>query len=131
MPYTLCGSCNYKRRRSREVNYKEKQKFYIKRWATRNSDIVKRKRKEYVEQNREKVRVYYRSKCARRRARKLSATPPWVDNKTMNLIYKNCPKGYHVDHIIPLNGINVSGLHVPWNLQYLPAIENLIKGNKV
>lgn len=59
-----------------------------------------------------------------------NATPNWVDKSKLYSIYYNCPKGYHVDHIVPLNGKNVSGLHVPWNLQYLPVSDNIRKGNK-
>lgn len=64
------------------------------------------------------------------RASKKQATPPWADLSKIKEIYHNCPEGYHVDHIVPLNGINICGLHVENNLQYLPAKENCSKGNR-
>lgn len=65
-----------------------------------------------------------------RRCRQLKATPKWANLYEIKKFYENCPKGYHVDHIIPLKGKNISGLHVIGNLQYLPAKENLKKGNR-
>lgn len=64
------------------------------------------------------------------RARKAQAIPSWADLEEIAVFYVNCPKGYHVDHIVPLNGSNVCGLHVINNLQYLLAEENLRKSNK-
>lgn len=57
-------------------------------------------------------------------------TPKWADKNTIYTIYKNCPKGMHVDHVIPLRGVLVSGLHVPDNLQYLSPEDNLLKNNR-
>lgn len=55
---------------------------------------------------------------------------PWTEKEAIADFYHNCPKGFHVDHEIPLQGKEVSGLHVLANLQYLPANENLAKSNK-
>lgn len=66
----------------------------------------------------------------RRRLRNSKQTPSWANKEKILEIYKNRPEGMHVDHIIPLNGKYVSGLHVENNLQYLPAAENLAKHNK-
>lgn len=57
--------------------------------------------------------------------------PAWFKNEAKQIasFYENCPEGYHVDHIIPLQGSTVSGLHTLNNLQYLPAEENIKKSN--
>lgn len=52
------------------------------------------------------------------------ATPNWVDKQALKQIYDKRPVGYDVDHIVPLRGKLVSGLHVPWNLQYMLSDEN-------
>ena len=51
--------------------------------------------------------------------------------KQIRAVYKACPTGMEVDHIHPLLGKNFCGLHVPWNLQYLPKLENRVKGRKL
>lgn len=67
------------------------------------------------------------------RAKRKLRFPRWI-TKTERIqirrFYENCPDGYHVDHIIPLMGKTVSGFHMLSNLQYLPAIENIKKGNR-
>jgi len=64
------------------------------------------------------------------KANKIQRTMRWSELEEIKTFYNACPPGYHVDHIIPLNGKLVSGLHVLSNLQYLPAAENCSKNNK-
>lgn len=56
--------------------------------------------------------------------------PAWADLDQIKEIYLNCPLGHQVDHIVPLNGELVSGLHVENNLQYLTTEDNLSKKNR-
>jgi hypothetical protein len=74
---------------------------------------------------------------AKRRASKLNQTPIWSDLDNIKLIYarakeieKETGVKMHVDHIIPLQGKNVRGLHVSWNLQIIRAELNIQKNNK-
>ena len=70
----------------------------------------------------------------------MSATPTWLTRENLLQIRGFYAKAveatkatgvkHHVDHIIPLCGKLVCGLHVPWNLQVLTASENLSKGRK-
>ena len=78
---------------------------------------------------------------AKRRAAKLRATPSWLTElhcQQIEIFYSAAAElskefGFQVDvdHIVPLQGKNVSGLHVPWNLQLLPSKLNNSKGNRI
>lgn len=76
--------------------------------------------------NRGKARAIVR----KYRATKLQRTPAWADLRAIRDFYEACPEGYEVDHIIPLQGKLVSGLHVLNNLQYLTIHQNRRKLNK-
>ena len=61
------------------------------------------------------------------------ATPPWLTathREALATIYRSATPEDHVDHIVPLRNALVCGLHVPWNLQILPAGANMSKSNK-
>jgi hypothetical protein len=99
-------------------------------WKLRNPgrDLLNQ-RLRYQKKN-EHIRAYSRTYSRTRSLLKTKACPPWVDKALLKDIYEKCPQGWHVDHIDPLKSPLVCGLHVPWNLQYLPADENRRKGNQ-
>lgn len=63
-------------------------------------------------------------------AAKAQRTPKWADLAAIAKFYDECPGGYVVDHVIPLRGHRVSGLHVLENLQYIPRLDNIAKSNR-
>ena len=102
---------------------------------TKYDPEVKQKQSE----SREKWRVNNRGTVsaaqARREADKANRTPPWANLRLIASLYRVAAayrrngRDVHVDHIIPLRGELVSGLHVRDNLQILDSIENMSKGN--
>ena len=56
--------------------------------------------------------------------------PSWANLQAIMDFYAICPEGYEVDHVIPLAGELVCGLHVVENLQYLTPTANRSKGNR-
>lgn len=98
-------------------------------WQINNRDSTARGFRQWAKNNSSKIVA----KGARRRATVLQRTPSWLtdsDWETINFFYDCCPTECHVDHIIPLCGETVTGLHVPNNLQWLPKEINMAKGNR-
>lgn len=109
-------------------------------WRAANPDKValqKDLKKNYKRANPHKMTA----DLAKRRAAKKQRTPPWLTKKDLVMIesfYKLASEktlqtgfAWHVDHIVPLQGKLVSGLHVPQNLRVIPWNENVSKGNKL
>lgn len=98
---------------------------------------AKERFREYAKQHYEGNKPLYMANCARRRSRKLCATPKWADAKAILEIYKLAEQltlatgtKHEVDHIVPLQGRNVCGLHVENNLRVVTVTENRRKFNK-
>ena len=108
----------------------EKKRSACRKWHAKNSESVSLRNKTYRAMHPEKGR----EKRARRHARKMNALPKWLNDEDIleiKRIYKEAQRtGLTVDHIVPLQGKNVCGLHVQWNLQLLTNIENIRKSNR-
>jgi hypothetical protein len=131
---TLYRIANPEKKKERDRNYyianKEHKIRSAKEWDQNNAEKRKEITNNYSKRNQKKKNA----RTARYRAAKIQATPKWLTQQQideMARIYTNCPPGFDVDHIIPLRGKGVRGLHVPWNLQYLSHLDNMRKSNNL
>lgn len=120
-----CYQCSYDKVRARYLADPAADSQRVLNWKRRNPEIAKASWLTWSRKNLGKNRA----RVSRRRAALLQRMPAWADLKAIRQFYTACPKGMTVDHIIPLNGKEVSGLHVVENLQYLTPSDNSSKKN--
>lgn len=109
-------------------------------WSEKNKDLKSAYNREYIKGWSKINKDLRASNEAKRRSSKIRATPVWLTKEHLDSINNfywlakdlKAVTGdeYHIDHIVPLKGKNICGLHVPWNLQVLPADLNIKKGNR-
>lgn len=111
-----------------------REQIYNRLAACRKANPERRKAilRAYAARNKDKLGAATRN----RQAKKLAAMPSWVDKEALRIVYEQCAyitrltaEPHEVDHIVPLQHSAVCGLHVPWNLQIIPTIENRRKAN--
>lgn len=122
-----CKKCFNTASKSWYKDNREKHLNNGKIWYAQNTKQRLQTIKIYYKNNKEK----YKIRSALKLKRIKQSTPLWANLEKIKAIYLDRPNGYHVDHIIPLKGLNVCGLHVENNLQYLTAKENKQKSNKL
>lgn len=127
-------------RKAYYVKHSDAIKARVRQWAQRNAhnEAVKASRSARGKAWRTAHPEKHNAKAAYRRAAKIHRTPKWLtpdDRWMIEEIYhlaqlRSQVTGveWHVDHVIPLLGKTVSGLHVPGNLRVIVGVENLRKG---
>ena len=136
-------SANKKHISEYKAKYRSENKENIAEYQTKyrseNKNNTAKTNAKYYSENKERIAQNVRnwrktnpdkvcSNNAKRRAAKLNAMTDTSCIKAIASIYRNCPEGYHVDHIVPLNK---KGKHHQDNLCYLPAALNLAKSDKL
>ena len=105
---------------------RDSERARLRKYKRDNIVKLRPKRREYHQANKARWAI----RAAERRAAERERTPSWANKNAIAFFYECRPDGCHVDHIVPLLGKNISGLHIETNLQWLPSKVNLSKGNR-
>ena len=153
-----CILCNRERKRQRRSENPERAKEADRLRYERDREKILKSRAEYYQRNRqtvdasraswrarniERARTYTSAWAKRNRAKtqailykyrstKLQAVPLWFEKEAVEEVYKKAAEmGFHVDHVVPLQGKTVCGLHCWANLQVLAPEINIAKSNRM
>lgn len=131
-----CKTCHSTYNSQKYYENHEENRARLSNYYKDNHEVEKKARREHYQKN----KSTYLFNFYKREEKLKQATPKWLTDLMLleikNIYVKRQEISeltgvqHHVDHIIPLQGENVCGLHVPWNLQIITAEENLKKSNK-
>lgn len=142
-----------KQREGYRLTHKEEKANYDKEYYVKTKEAQLLYQKEYTKKNKEKIKIRRRkytlnnlakksTKNAEYRAKQLQRLPTWANLAAIKEVYNDCveinlaaktagcTEKFVVDHICPLQGKIVSGLHIAANLQIITNSENCRKNNK-
>jgi hypothetical protein len=147
-----CKSCRATDAYEFNLTRKEEISAHGKKYREENAERISIQRAEHTKRNKERLSEYQKqwrldnpgksnARTARRRAARKRAVPKWLTKEHNEQIIDRYDEAirttketgipYEVDHEIPLQGKNVKGLHVPWNLKVIPRSENRRKSRKI
>lgn len=124
-----CKPCARARANTWASQNRERSRLKAAAWYGANRERATETVKRYRNAHPEKKQFWER----KRLAALTLATPSWLSEGERRIIdwaYAACPADKAVDHIVPIQGKEVCGLNVPWNLQYLTSKENARKSNQ-
>jgi hypothetical protein len=137
----LCKKSMDKKYRAKP-GFSEKRKQYDQKYTENNKDKVLEAKAKWRNENKEYQKQLIlewriknpnkrRIESAKYRSAKLNAIPPWFEKDKVELIYQKAMEwNMTVDHVVPLQGENVCGLHCWDNLQLLDISLNSAKSNR-
>lgn len=128
-----CKKCAIEISRKWYFENKEKKQKYDK----KRREQQRWKYREASKRNRQKNKIEKNACTASRRRHLRARMPKWTSPKKIKCFYEMAMRvskclmiKHHVDHIVPIKGKTVSGLHAPVNLRVIPASQNMKKLNK-